>query len=318
MSSVLVVDHHLEPALLPLIEQAAATAEVTTRRWEPGQDLTTGTPPRAILCPLARGARRLPQTAAHLADEIFPGTTVVLISDEPLVQPWILLAGGRVTLLGQPLTAKVLGERLAAAVRWRDPSAPAFVVRRDDQQIGRGRIAVIAAEIPGSPGDRLEINTSLGLTALIAQHREVVQPVAPDLLPTLDAWQEQPDSTQLQRSLAARQPGAWSALAHLDPDAGRWMLAAPGADNRLVLMSTSRLPGWWPIRDHGDGPSRSLGAEAGDVVLVSTGLPEQPEFATAALTAAAEGGAVALAEHLAAAARRHRTPFAAAALELRP
>lgn len=314
MSSILLIDHHLDPALAPEVELAAQRADVALRRWAPGQDLDPADPPQALVAALGRGARRLPATVAHLADDVFPGSPVVLLSDEPLVQPYILLHGGRVTLMGPPHEPGRLAERVAAAVRWRRPAAVREdTVRRQDLRNGRGRACLVIAGAESAPA-RIELNGSLGLTAVLAPHGHGEVSIERDLLPTIDAWHDQPDSDQLRRALGGR--GGWGAMVHLDPEAGRWLLAGP-AGWPIALASPQRMPAWWSLPAGDEERVSVLAAEAGDVVLAAAVLPDGPEFTPQALAAAAAGGAAALADHLAEAARSGGHALAAVAVEVR-
>jgi len=323
-ASALLIDHHLDPVLARESEQAALLAGILLQRWAPGDQVVQSQPPRVVLASLARGSRRLPAAVAHLADEVFPGIAVVLVSDEPLVQPYILLHGGRLTLLAPPHESVRIAERLTAAMAWQPtngeagttsfsalPSADPVV--RQDLHHGRG----LAAWVLTDDGERVSVSASLGLTAVLAPRALPGVAIDRDLLPTLDAWHDQPESDQLRRILGARSAGAWSTLIHLDPDSGRWLLAAPGAWP-VRLASRQRLPPWWELpTSSSDDAVRVLTAEPGDVVLAHAPFPALPEFSAEVLAAAAEGGAVALADHLAAAARSHRCAVAAVALEVR-
>lgn len=319
----LVVDHHLDPILGSGIEQAATQADVTLRRWAPGEHLDQLAPPQIVLASLARGTRRLPATVAHLADEVYPGVPVLLFSDEPLVQPYILLHGGRLTVLAPPHDPLLIAERMMAAMRWQPVDAeagtalvpalkPADTVRRQDLRCGRGLAALVLA----GDSEQASINDSLGLTAVLAPRAQPGIAIERDLLPTLDAWHDQPESAQLHRLFGARNAGGWSTLVHLDPEAGHWLLAGPGGWP-VRLASRLRLPTWWELTTQPDDAVRTLKAESGDVVLACAPLPDIPECTPAALKIAIDGGALALADHLAVAARRHGCALSAVVLEVR-
>lgn len=323
-ATALLIDHHLDAVLAHESEQAALHAGILLQRWAPGDQVAHAQPPRVVLASLARGSRRLPAAVAHLADEVFPGVAVVLLSDEPLVQPFILLHGGRLTLLAPPHGALRIAERLTAAMTWQPSDGEAGTVRmsalpkvdpviRQDLHHGRGHAAWVMTD----DGERVSVSASLGLTAVLAPRALPGVAIDRDLLPTLDAWHDQPESDQLRRILGARSAGAWSTLIHLDPDGGRWLLAAPGAWP-VRLASRQRLPPWWELpTPSSDDAVRVLVAEPGDVVLAHAPFPCLPEFSPEVLAAAAEDGAVAVADHLAAAARSLRCPLAAVALEMR-
>jgi len=321
----LLIDHHLDAALAHELEEAARHVGILLQRWAPGDHVVQTQPPRVVLASLTRGSRRLPAAVAHLADEVFPGVAVVLLSDEPLVQPYILLHGGRLTLVAPPHDSVRIAERLTAALTWQPTDGEAGTalftalptadpVVRQDLRHGRG----LAAWVLTDDGERVSVSASLGLTAVLAPRALPGVAIDRDLLPTLDAWHDQPESDQLRRILGALSAGAWSTLIHLDPEAGRWLLAAPGAWP-VRLASRQRLPPWWDLpTPSSEDAVRVLAAEPGDVVLAHAPFPHLPEFSSEVLAAAAEGGAVAVADHLAAAARTHRCALAAVALEVRP
>ncbi len=310
---LLLIDHHLDPDLGMSVEQAARLAGMPCHRWNPGQELGAVVP-GLVVATLPRGMRRPPAAVAHLVDELFPGTPAILLCEEPLVQGFVLLHGGRLTLLGPPHGTEALAERRAAAAAWQEPEAGAVAddpwLRRQELRTARGRAHLVVA----GDGRQAELSASLGLTALLTAAERPAS-LERDVLPTLDAWQDRPESDQLHRVIAARGE-VWGALAHLDAEAGRWLLTAPGGW-LMAVVSPQRIPGWWTLADAG-GAVRTLDAEPGDIVLAATPLPTAPELAPPALTAVAVGGAAALAEHLATFAAAHRLAFAAVAMEVRP
>ena len=317
MTSVLLIDHHVDPALGSAVERAVRQMDAELRRWAPGQTPDLASPPQVVVATLSRGTRRMPATVSHLADEIFPGTPVLLLSEEPLVQPYLLLQGGRLTLLSHPQEPAVLAERVAAAAAWGlaavAPAASSAAVQRRDLRSGRGRASLVMV---GSSAGHVAVNTTLGLTAVASGLADQEQVIERDLLPTLDAWHDQPDSDQLRRALGLRSGSGWKSFVHLDPEAGRWLLAAPG-HWPLVLAASLRLPAWWTFPASVGDRVRVLAAEPGDVVLIGAPLPEFAGFSAPALALAADGGAAALADHLAETAIKHGCAVAAVALEVR-
>lgn len=317
---LLVVDGPLDPGQRPLVDQAAARAGLTVQMWVPGEMRSPPPRPAALLASLGRGVRRMPPALSQLADSLFPDVPVVLLGGEPLIQPVVLLAGGRICLLGAPLDGGLLGERLLAALRWRPaaPTGPAFAIRRSDIRVGRARGSLLVAEGSEAAADRLETAQSHGLTALITPATDRPVAILQEVMPAIDAWQDQADSEQLRRSVATRGPGLWKALVHLDADAGRWLLAAPAGDALVVVASAMRFPNWWRLTDPGDGAVRLLPAETGDVVVAITGLPDTPEFTPATLAGFAALGASALTDHLAGAIRPLGRPLTALIVEVGP
>ncbi len=283
MTSILLIDHHVDPALGSAVEHAVRAVDANLRRWAPGQAPDLTSPPQVVVATLARGTRKMPATVSHLADEVFPGTAVLLLSEEPLIQPYLLLQGGRLTVLGHPQDQAILAERVAAAAAWRPGPAASTsgrpAVQRQDLRAGRGRAALVSTA--GPRAGHVAVTTTFGLTAVASGLAGQELVIERELLPTLDAWHDQPDSDQLRRALGLRGGSGWEAFAHLDPEAGRWLLAAPGRWP-LVLTAAMRLPAWW-----------TFPASSG----------KHPH---------------ALADHLAESAEKHGCAVAAVALEVRP
>ena len=310
MSTALLLDRDLDPLLQPRLAQATAQAALILATWD-----GSGAPPEAapalVIAALPRGERRLPAALTPLIDGLFPRTPLLLISSEPLVQPYVLLGGGRLTLLGPPLPTTLIAERCAAAARWR----PDGGAGRPEQQDGRGWGTVLATGHGRLP--QLAGGDGQGLTALLAgaaagTGAELVRSV----LPALAAWDGQPGSDQLTR-LLARQGDGLGALIHLDAPGRRWLVAGGTAGGLFALYSPARLPTWYEFSPAGPGLYQGLAAEAGDVLLACGPLPDDPAFTPAALAAAAAGGARALAGHLEAQAGRLDASLAGAVLEVR-
>ena len=327
MSTALLLASHLDPALRPRLERAAELARLALRTWEPRA--ADQTRPDLILGGLVPGCRTLPDELVRLADETYPGTPVLLVSAETLVQPVVMLQGGRLCLLGPPHAVEAIVTQLGVALSWREreaetrritaPPSPAplqeRVVRREDHRHEHSWASFIAPVEAGNA--HVELNLDQGFTAVLAPASERQRPLTRDLLPTLDAWQDQPDSDQLRRALAERS-GAWAAMAHLDAAGQRWLLISTAQRWPLVLGSPQRLPAWWSFSgDDDDHHLHVIDAEPDDVVLIAAPLPDDPAFAPGALAAAASNGGEALASHLVEHARRLDTPIAAVVLERR-
>jgi len=328
MSNALLMSDHLDPALRPRLERAAELAHLAMRTWEPRVPGTER--PDVILAGITHGARKLPDDLVQLADETYPGTPVLLVSQEPLVQPVVMLQGGRLCLLGPPHSVESFVTQLGVALSWREREAetrrivapptpvvaPERVVRRQDHRHEHSWASFIAPVEAGAA--HVELNLDQGFTAVLATASERQRPFTRDLLPTLDAWQDQPDSDQLRRALADRS-GAWAAMVHLDAAAQRWLLISTAQRWPLVLCSPQRLPGWWSFTgDDEDDHLHVIDAEPDDVVLIAAPLPQDPAFAASALEAVANRGGEALATYLVEQARRLETPIAAVILERRP
>lgn len=309
MSTALLIDRDLDPLLQPRLAQGTAQAALALATWD-GAGAPPDPAPALVIAALPRGERRLPAALAPLIDGLFPRTPLLLISAEPLVQPYVLLAGGRLTLLGPPLPTTLIAERCAAAARWRPDSASGRAERQD----GRGWGTVLATGHASLP--LLAGGDGQGLTALLAGGTadggaELVRSV----LPALAAWDGQTGSDLLTRLLTRPGEGR-GALIHLDAPGRRWLVAGGTAGGLLALWSPARLPTWYEFPPDGLGLHQGLAAEPGDVLLATSPLPDDEAFAPAALAAAAAGGARALAAHLATHGGRLGAGLAGAVLEV--
>ena len=319
-AEVLLLDHHLDAGVRALLDQAVGAAEIPLQAWRPGDELDPRHRPLVIIAALTRGSRRLPPTVAHLAEEVFPGVAVLLLSEETLVQPWILLHGGRVTVVGAPLTPSVLTARIQAATHWRLPPATPEAatptgLQRSELANGRGRAYRLVFGEQQAP--RMELSPALGLTALATPATNSGTPARTlerDLLPTLDAWQDRPDSEHLSRALDVADGGA---LAHLDTKTGRWLVVS-SANVTMALASPQRLPAWWDFARDGGQRVRAVLAEPGDILIAAIGLPGEGDCAPARLSALAAHGARAIAEHLSTTLQHREASCAVAVLELLP
>ncbi len=329
MNTALLLPTQLDPALRPRLERAAELARLVIRTWEPragGQSR-----PDVILAGLMHGCRTLPDELVRLADETYPGTPVLLVCPESLVQPVVMLQGGRLCLLGPPHAVEAIVTQLGVALSWREreaetrrialppPEAVAErVVRRSDHLHGN-RWAAFIAPVEEAGGPHVELDLDHGFTALVAPMPSGHQrALTSGLLPALEAWADQSDADQLTRALAGH-AGTWAAMAHLDETGQRWLLVDDARRWPLLMYSPHRLPACWRfLAADADHHLQVIEAEAEDVVLIAAPLPDDPAFSAATLAAVAADGGQALATHLVTQARRLETAIAAVVLERRP
>jgi hypothetical protein len=162
---------------------------------------------------------------------------------------------------------------------------------------------------------RIELSPALGLTALATPISDPSTPkrtLERDLMPTLDAWQDRPDSEHLSRALEVATDGA---LVHLDTQASRWLLVSSPTVT-LALISPQRLPNWWDFARDGGPRVRAIRAEAGDLVIAGVGLPVDGECAPERLATISIHGARALTDHLTATMCQTEAACSIAVLEL--
>jgi hypothetical protein len=303
----LLVAHQLDPQLRPRLTQAAEQAGITLRTWENGGNLRTGEPaPAFIIAPLAAGARRLAPDLVHLADDLYPAARVLLVSQDPLVRPHLDLADGRLVLIDGRASAEDLAERFRAAGRWRaaTPETPGLV-----REVRAGSARALVVRVGEAPGSLVCAPFAGGVIALLGEDR-AGESVPPGLEAAVATWIGQPEQRQA-RAVVHALLAPWTAAAALLADGRQWLLGGEGTGPTLI--AALRLPGWW-TPGAVDRP-RQVGAEPGDLVLLSGALPDDPAYARDRLALVARDGGRALADHLAQRAQALGLPLLAAVLD---
>jgi len=299
----------------------------------PESPLDPSRTPALLVAALPSGQRTIPEDVAALATQSFPALPLLLLCGEPLVRHSVSLPGGRVTLLGQPLTREKISARIRMAVV--GPAASEDSSRSGDDE--------------GKPVRVRELRGREWWAGVIAREPEPPHagPEAGDLLPSICKLGRHGVAGLIPLNMAnplpaavLREAGLGLALAHspersisgleaaVGTDAAalwfstasfQWSFYAPKAESEVWLYSPLRLPN--PFRfvgGHG-GPWRSLGAASGDVVVVAAGYVATPaERAPGGdLWRAAEGGGPALLDYLEARLASEATAGAALIVELR-
>ncbi|GDY11801.1 hypothetical protein LBMAG53_06790 [Planctomycetota bacterium] len=271
MNGALILDRLLDGESQAKVRQAAERAGL--RQAAPGER------PQVVVAGLAPGERNLPSAVAAAAE---PGLPVILLSQDALVQPVVLLAGGRLLLVPAHVDVEALAEHLRLVTRPGQPPPRAQVHLRS-RRWAATRIG--ESSLVGTEGSLSGVIAAASLAAVardVAHIAGVGDPAtAAKLLPGVLA-----------------KGGAWAAAAVLDPGHGQWTLAWIGATS-LLVAAPLRLPAVWrPVAPAAGATGRVLEAQRGDVVLLSGPLPGDPAFADAALGAAAHQGCSVLIGHL--------------------
>jgi hypothetical protein len=317
----LVVSNLLDGRRLVAAEQACRASGLDVIAWSRGDAKPPATTPVLIVGGLKPGSRAIPEDIISLSTE-FVESRVLLLSEEPLVRPLVMLHDGRVWLVGPPYLDDVVRAGVMGALAARVPLAAAAGqadrLLVDETVAGACWCATIAARpeagraVPSAragSGDKLCI-------ALLSD-----QSAAAELDGAVSRLRGQALSG-LETALAEI---AASRAAALCLENRRWVLHWPNPGWSAWLCSRSRLPQRWnPCAAGGRaaGPAQcSFAARSGDVLLASTRLPGKPGGTDAALAAAMHGGHALLAWLRSRSAEEDREgdaqPFAAVVMELR-
>ncbi len=247
-----------------LLEEAAALAACATARWRAGAPVPDPVP-AVLLGVLPKGQRRLPPALAELADQHLTGVPVLLLSDEPLIRPSVLLAGGRLTLLDSPLPAPAIAERIRAAIE----RAHRPEIHQASPRTWRGR-RWAATLLGGDPAAVLP--TEGGLVAVVGGGEAAS--AARDLASMAPACRDPFAASRLMPTLLSR-AGVSAAAVLLPADTGPWSLAHRGAA-LVSLFSHRRLPSHWTLPAGQE--VRLLPSLRGDLLLIGTDVPALPDF----------------------------------------
>jgi hypothetical protein len=337
--SVLVATARLNDPMRRQVGEACEHARVRPFFWGEAGAESGGLPqnPALLIAALLPGQRSIPEDVAVLATQTFQALPLLLLCPEPLVRHSVSLHGGRVVLLGQPLTREKISARIRTAVV--GPGAidgDVEEVRTDDRLVrvrelrGREWWAGVIAHDPNRDrrrsdggGDLLPTLEKLGRHGFAG-----LVPLSVDS--PLPGSTLQQAATSLaaglptERALAALEPllGADAGVVWFSPSTGQWSLYVPREELGLWLYSPLRLPNLWRIPGGGtSSPWRALPAASGDVVLLAAGgsmsllAAEDPKGAE--LARAAEGGGPALLDHLEALLTSRPVAASALVVELR-
>jgi len=261
--TVVLAEQRMEPALAQLARDACQRAGAECRDASSAgrmDDLAE----RAVLAigALPGGTRRIPSDLAGLVTEQIPGLPLLLLADEPLVRPVVVMQDGLVTLIESPPSI----ERLTGCVRallaenppqaagqsgwWRPLASEADGFRRE-YRVGPHWIGVLEGErVPGRPAHAPAawLRIGDGVTALIN------------------------DSADAPPRSGDGDFDAASAVVQLETTGDRpdWVFLAPRGRAALGLFSPQRLPTFTNLSRTGatgDAGPRRMAAAAGDIAV---------------------------------------------------
>jgi hypothetical protein len=312
--SVLVATARLDDAMRRQVAEACEHARVRACFWGPGGPEGPGAPqnPSLLIAALPAGQRAIPDEVRILATQTFQSLPLLLLCGEPLVRHSVTLQGGRVTLLGQPLTREKISARIRTAVTGTNASDEIADVEAADAKGVRVREmrgrewwagALGRDPIGTSPSDTLPALAKLGrhgMAGLVPLDLAAPPPSA--ILK--QAAEELAAGLPAERAAATleTQVGATAAAAWYSPASGMWSLFAPRPDLEMWLVSPLRLPSLWRVSPANPATSwRVLPAASGDVLLLATGglrALVSDGASRAEVGRAAEGGGPGLLDHL--------------------
>jgi len=334
--NVLVATARLDETMRRQVAEACEHARVRACFWGPSgpEGASAPTNPSLLIAALPAGQRAIPDDVSALASRTFQSLPLLLLCREPLVRHSVSLQGGRVTLLGQPLTREKISARIRTAVA--GPAAPTPGTAYGHGTDGPVRVREMrgrewwaggvacqgSGADPGAGVDTLPTLAKLG--------RHGIAGLLPlDLASPLSAASLQQAGQGLAAGLPAEQALAAleshtstaAAAAWYSPASGQWGLLAPRPEVEIWLLSPLRLPNVWRVSPSGPGVTRRfLPAAGGDVLLLARGalesLAREPRE-RAEMARAAEGGGPGLLDHLEAVMNARPEPGSALVVELR-
>jgi hypothetical protein len=335
--SVLVATARLDDAMRRQVAEACEHARVRPCFWGPAGPEGSGAPqnPSLLIAALPPGQRAIPEEVSVLATQTFQSLPLLLLCGEPLVRHSVTLQGGRVTLLGQPLTREKISARIRTAVTGPGASGAESAMGAGDQNGVRvhemrgrewwaGAVACDPLRAGRGPalGDALPSLTKLGrhgIAGLVPL--DLAAPLPSAVL--RQAGQDLAAGLPAERALATleTQVGASTAAAWFSPASGQWSLFAPRPELEMWLVSPLRLPNLCRVSPSGPTSAwRFLPAASGDVLLLALGSLRslvRDASARAELGRAAEGGGPGLLDHLEAVLSARPEAASALVVELR-
>lgn len=328
-TALVVGDEALTPALHEIVTDSCAQAGLTPVVVDnAGAVIATPSAPALVIAGLPQGQRFVPEMAARIVTQSAPNLPLLLLCDEPLVRYSVSLAGGRLTLVGQPLTRDKIAGRIRLLLAGHlESEASIDDGRRGHVREYRGREWWAGVAVVGPPSTLRDSRDLLPFVSKVG--RAGFAGVVP-----LDLAAP-PSRAQLQRATEALS-GEAEAPGHGDPaldgtlaalrfdaEAKRWSFHWPREwAVECLLASPVRFPSRWRVAPVDPRVAwRHLPAAGGDIVLLcASGARAETEAAIAAATADAAleaGGGPALLDRLEQALRQRDQPSTFVVAEIR-
>jgi len=331
--TVLVTTARMSEDLRRLVIEACEHARVKATLWDGAAAPSGVENPALLIAALATGERTIPPDVATLVTHTFRALPLLLLCDEPLVRSSISLQGGRVTLLGQPLTRDKISGRIRTALVGQAESGfyPLVGDGRGNSSLRvrefRGRdwwVAAIArGTLDNGAGDFFPAVRKLGphgFAGILPLDLEAPLPSSAldqgaDALVT--ALPSEQALSGVSQQIGQRAAGVWFA-----PSSPRWSLYCPQPDLYYWLFSPARLPSRWRLASRNGTPWRHLIASSGDLILMCALSPSlrsvlELDASGGELWKVADGGGPAVLDHMEARLGQADARCAALIVELR-
>lgn len=201
---------------------------------------TVPTMPSLVISGLAAGERRIPAELVGLLTEAAPDATLLILSGEPLVEPVVRLSGGRVVMIGAPLSAERIQQAMHAALA-RDATPPEPI---SHQRLSpRWWVAQLSTVRGAGPDGQPPLHETQvdGVTALLGQ--------APHLhgaLREVAAIVSSAGSAEAKAEALDDVLDGETNVVHLSATGDTWTFYWPAA-TALWLLSPMRLPAKWDL-----------------------------------------------------------------------
>lgn len=264
---VLVSRERVADRLADVVSETCRALGVATVDWDGGDTLPDlRREPVLLVSMLRAGERSLPSNAAQLLSRSLPHTPLLLLTEERLVRPSVLLHQGKVVLLGAPLTDLRIAARLQAMLSEHRPPTAAR-----GTQLGRAFSACVDHHPQTSPaarrGELPVVVQHVGRSCTGFLHRRGQAPIADADARLLALAIE--DGGQEGMAAVPSDIRASTTVVHLSLRSDRWLFHVPFPDVMLSLASPFRAPGCYDVAAAASRQgllSLCVAARAGDVV----------------------------------------------------
>jgi hypothetical protein len=271
--------------------------------------------PALLIAALPLGTRTIPEDVATLAGQVYQALPLLLLCSEPLVRNSVSLQGGRVTLLGQPLTREKISARIRTAVVGGVAAGAESGRTVDERGVrvremrGREWWAGMIARDPRRESGAADAGELLPSVCKLGRHGVAgLLPSSPRNPVPATALQQAALSLAsglpLERASASLEAavGSDAAAVWFSPATYQWSFYVPVPGLELWIYSPLRLPSAWRLTPtDGAGPWRTMAAAGGDVIVAALGEPgpySAEDFRSGEVWRVAEGGGPALLDHL--------------------
>lgn len=271
---VLLAVDHLSDEQHALVTEACGRLGIGAAAWK-STDSALQRPARLLIAALGTGIRRIPEPILSFAQQSRE-TRVLLLCSEPLIRPTMTSHGGRLTLIGSPITMSRLMSRLRAVLapdQWQGEEESGVGGRSGhnvcahELRTARYWMGVVAS---GVVPPRPHADEMGRLSVVIPQTEEEARRVTSEAAAQLFDRARHDD--EMERALSDLL-GTGSAAVHLAAGAAEWLLYWPWGGGSLSVYSPMRLPALtdlsMPLRRSGRRLFR-MTAAGGDVVAAVT------------------------------------------------